>query len=232
MYIPPAPVSRRSTSCWNRTLEESVSLGCHSNRVSHSAAVSLVTLTPTVCSSVFFFPPHPTVPLPSRHQRTYTETHFSSSSNSKNSPDKEKMSLNVSVVTSILIYLKLWSKKATLSFVLWCAWLIAQADDEGERNVAAYSLIIYLWIWLISKPTAEKHTVKEAGGVRKRKGAPNTHFSPRTLVISDWIKMIFGKEIFIFFVWYPLPEIISCFPIKGLCKFTAASLNINTTPLL
>lgn len=51
-----------------------------------------------------------------------------------------------------------------------------QADNKGERNVAALALITYLWIRLISKPTAEKHTVKEAGGVRrdeegnKRKG--------------------------------------------------------------
>lgn len=66
-----------------------------------------------------------------------------------------------------------------------------QADNKGERNVAVLALITYLWIRLISKPTAEKHTVKEAGGMRrdeggeKRKGAPNTLFVPRTLVSSD-----------------------------------------------
>ena len=35
-------------------------------------------------------------------------------------------------------------------------------------NVAALALITYLWIRLISKPTAERHAVKEAGGVEKR----------------------------------------------------------------
>lgn len=55
----------------------------------------------------------------------------------------------------------------------------------------ALALITYLWIRLISKPTTEKHTVKEAGGVRrdeggrKRKGPPNTRFLPRTLVSTD-----------------------------------------------
>lgn len=63
-----------------------------------------------------------------------------------------------------------------------CVCVIEWADNKGERNVAALALITYLWIRLISKPTAEKHTVKEAGGVRgdegskKRKGAPNTLF--------------------------------------------------------
>lgn len=38
----------------------------------------------------------------------------------------------------------------------------------SRMNVAALALITYLWIRLISKPTAERHTVKEAGGVEKR----------------------------------------------------------------
>lgn len=60
--------------------------------------------------------------------------------------------------------------------------MIEQADHRGERNVIALALITYLWIRLISKPTAEKHTVKEVGGVRreeggkKRRGAPDTLF--------------------------------------------------------
>lgn len=44
-----------------------------------------------------------------------------------------------------------------------------QADNKVEWNVAALALITYLWIRLISKPTAEKHTVKEEGGVRREK---------------------------------------------------------------
>lgn len=45
--------------------------------------------------------------------------------------------------------------------------VIEQADNKVERNVTALALITYLWFRLISKPTAEKHTVKEAGGVRR-----------------------------------------------------------------
>lgn len=48
--------------------------------------------------------------------------------------------------------------------------MIKHADNKGERNVAALTLITYLWIRLISKPTAEEHTVKETGGARRDEG--------------------------------------------------------------
>lgn len=60
--------------------------------------------------------------------------------------------------------------------------MIEQADHRGEWNVIALALITYLWIRLISKPAAEKHTAKDAGGVgreeggKKRRGAPDTLF--------------------------------------------------------
>lgn len=47
-----------------------------------------------------------------------------------------------------------------------------QIDDKGERNLIAPRFVIYLWIELISKPTAENHTDEEVGGVRP----PDTDF--------------------------------------------------------
>lgn len=50
-----------------------MSLGCYSNRVSHSAAVSLVTLTLTVCFPSLLF--HLTVPLNPPTTQTHMPTH-------------------------------------------------------------------------------------------------------------------------------------------------------------
>lgn len=52
-------------------------------------------------------------------------------------------------------------------------------DDEDERNLIALSLIIHLWITLISKPTAENPTVEEVGGASSAEGGIRRRFPER-----------------------------------------------------
>jgi len=202
-----------------------VSLGCHGNSVSHSPAVSLVTLTLTVCFPLFpFF--HLTVPQP--FCPAHTESDQIHPHSSINETEKSRQSRNGADVVSWLswIVLKYSIKKGDV-VRWWCVWAKEQIDNKGERNVAALALITYLWIRLISKPTAKKHTVKEMGGVRgdeggtKRRGAPNTHSPPRTLslrwlnehdFVERWFLFLFVTllSLLFLFIGQSLWEVISC----------------------
>lgn len=66
---------------------------------------------------------------------------------------------------------------------------VRQIDDKGEQNLIAPCLVIYLWIELISKPTAENHTEEEVGGVRSATGGHLTQISG----INGFILLFDGK---------------------------------------
>lgn len=59
-------------------------------------------------------------------------------------------------------------------------------DDKDERNLIALSLIIHLWITLISKPTAENPTVEEVGGASSAEGGHPTEISGKNGFISPF----------------------------------------------
>lgn len=155
--------------------EESVSLGCCGNRVSHSAAVSLVTLTPTVCFPLFpFFPSHrPDGFLSFTHMLTHSWSIFPRVCMFSYVEVQNWLMFLLLIIITNFRYLCTKEQGSCCLEINWTCmrlWSVQASDDKGDRNIAALPLITYLWRRLISKPRVEKHAVKETGRRERRWG--------------------------------------------------------------